>query len=235
MLKVALRGLLARKFRLALTATAVLLGVMFVTTTYVLTDTLDESFDRVFAQSLSDVDMVVRGAPVRGDEDRARIPESAVQQVRAIDGVATARGFVQGYAQLVGRDGEAVDKGVSSSGVTFVGGRTRGPMLLVDDGGTRSRAPHGGGEVAIDLDTARDAGFHVGDTVDVLSAGPRRTFDVVGLFRLGDADTGPFAFVAFDLSTSQDIAAATGRLDAVYVRSDPGVPVTELRRSLRAG
>ena len=48
------------KFRLALTATAVLLGVMFVTTTYVLTDTLDESFDRVFAQSLSDVDVVVR-------------------------------------------------------------------------------------------------------------------------------------------------------------------------------
>src|SRR6476660_5159379 len=177
MLKVALRGLLARKFRLALTATAVLLGVMFVTTTYVLTDTLDESFDRVFAQSLSDVDMVVRGAPVRG-----------------IDGVATAHGFVQGYAQLVGRDGEAVDKGVSSSGVTFVGGRTRGPMLLVDDGGTRGRAPRGADQVAIDVDTARDAGFHVGDTVDVLSAGPRRTFAVVGLFRLGNADSGPFAF-----------------------------------------
>jgi ABC-type lipoprotein release transport system permease subunit len=34
MLKVALRGVLARKFRLALTGTAVLLGMMFVTTTY---------------------------------------------------------------------------------------------------------------------------------------------------------------------------------------------------------
>ena len=43
MLKVARRGVLARKFRLALTGTAVLLGVMFVTTTYVLTDTLDRS------------------------------------------------------------------------------------------------------------------------------------------------------------------------------------------------
>src|SRR6476646_5324204 len=234
MLKVALRGLLARKFRLALTATAVLLGVMFVTTTYVLTDTLDESFDRVFAQSLSDVDMVVRGAPVRGD-DRARIPQSAIDQVRAIDGVAAAHGFGQGYAQLVGRNGEAVDKGGPASGVTFVGGRERGPMLLVDDGGTRSRAPRGADEVAIDVDTARDAGFHVGDTVDVLSAGPRRTFEVVGLFRLGDADTGPFAFAAFDLPTSQEITAAGGRLDAVYVRSDPGVPAAELRRSLRAG
>jgi len=235
MLKVALRGVVARKFRLALTATAVLLGVMFVTTTYVLTDTLDRSFDRVFAQSLSDVDMVVRGAPVRGGDDRDRIPQSVVQQVRGVDGVATAHGFVQGYAQLVGRDGEAVDKGGPAAGVTFVGGRQRGPMLLVDDGGIRSRAPRGADQVAIDVDTARDAGLHVGDTVDVLSAGPRRSFVVAGLFRLGDgADTGPFAFTAFDLPTSQEITAAVGRLDAVYVRSDPGVPVAELRRSLRA-
>jgi putative ABC transport system permease protein len=235
MLKVALRGVLARKFRLVLTATAVLLGVMFVTTTYVLTDTLNESFDRVLAQSLADVDLVVRGTPVRGD-DRARIPESAVERVRAVDGVASAHGFVQGYAQFVGRDGEAVDKGVSSAGVTFVGGRERGPMVLVDDGGTRSRAPHGRNEVAMDVDTARGAGFHVGDHVDVLSAGPRRTFDLVGVFQFGDgADTGPFSFAAFDLPTSQDIAAAVGRLDAVYVRGDPGVPVAQLRRSLRAG
>jgi putative ABC transport system permease protein len=235
MLKVALRGVLARKFRLALTATAVLLGVMFVTTTYVLTDTLDESFNRVFTQSLSDVDMVVRGAPVRGDDDRARIPESAVQQVRAVDGVASARGFVQGYAQFVGRDGDAVDKGGPAAGVTFVGGRRRGPMVLVDDGSTRSRAPRGGDEVAMDIDTAHDAGFHVGDSVDVLSAGPRRSFELVGLFRLGDADTGPFAFAAFDLPASQEIAAAVGRLDAVYVRGEPGVSVAELRRSLREG
>jgi putative ABC transport system permease protein len=233
-LKVALRGLLARKFRLALTAAAVLLGVMFVTTTYVLTDTLDESFNRIFEQSLSDVDVVVRGAPLRGDDDRTRMPQSVVDDVRGVDGVASARGFVQGYAQLVGRDGEAVDKGVSSAGVTFVGGRQRGPMLLVDDGGTRSRAPRGADEMVVDVDTAREAGFHVGDTVDVLSAGPRRTFELVGVFRLGDADTGPFAFLAFDLPTSQDVAAAVGRLDAVYVRGDPGVPVAELRRSLRA-
>ena len=85
-------------------------------------------------------------------------PQSVVDQVRGIDGVASARGFVQGYAQLIGRDGEAVDKGVSSTGVTFVGGRARGPMLLVDDGGTRSRGPRGADELAIDLDTAVDAG-----------------------------------------------------------------------------
>ncbi len=236
MLKVALRGVLARKFRLALTAVAVLLGVMFVTTTYVLTDTLDESFNRVFSQSLADVDVVVRGLPGSRDGDPARLPAAAVADVRAVDGVASARGFVQGYAQFVGRDGEAVDKGGPSIGVTFVGGRERGPLVLVDEDGRTSRAPRGGLEVAMDVDTARDAGFHVGDSVDVLSAGPRQTFRLVGVFTFGaGADTGPLAFAAFDLPTSQRVAVAPDLLDAIYVRADPGVSSETLRRSLRAG
>jgi putative ABC transport system permease protein len=235
MLKVALRGVLARRFRLALTAIAVLLGVMFVTTTYVLTDTLDASFDRVFSQSLSDVDVVVRGVPKEDRGDASRIPDATVARVRAVDGVASARGFVQGYAQFVDRAGDAVDKGGPAVGITFVGGRHRGPLHLVDDRGTRSHAPRGGGDVAMDLDTAREAGFRVGDTVDVLSAGPRRTFTLVGLFTIGEgADTGPLAFAAFDLATSQQIAAAPGLVDAVYVRGEPGVPSTSARRSLRA-
>ena len=235
MLKVALRGVLARKFRLALTGTAVLLGVMFVTTTYVLTDTLDRSFQRVFSQSLADVDVVVRGEPAAGDDDPRRVPDTILGAVRAADGVAAANGFVQGYAQFLDRNGDAVDKGGPAVGVTFVGGRASGPLRLVDDGGRRSRSPAGALQVAMDLDTARAAGFHVGDEVDVLSAGPRASYELVGLFTVGDgADTGPLSFAAFDLPTSQRVAAAPGLLDAVYVRGTRGVDAATLRRSLRA-
>ena len=52
MWKTTIRGLLARRVRLVLTAMAVLLGVSFVSATYVLTDTVRRSFDAVFAQSL---------------------------------------------------------------------------------------------------------------------------------------------------------------------------------------
>src|SRR6266700_518936 len=45
MWKATIRGILARRVRLALTALAVVLGVTFVTGTYVLTDTLDRSFN----------------------------------------------------------------------------------------------------------------------------------------------------------------------------------------------
>jgi putative ABC transport system permease protein len=54
----------------------------------------------------------------------------------------------------------------------------------------------------MDLDTARGRGFRVGDTVSVLSAGPRESYTLVGLFTIGDgADTGPLSFAAFDLPT----------------------------------
>ena len=67
MWKATIRGLLARQVRLALTALAVLLGVSFVSATYVLTDTVKRSFDAVFAQTLSGVDLQVQGPRPLGD------------------------------------------------------------------------------------------------------------------------------------------------------------------------
>jgi hypothetical protein len=85
----------------------VLFGVLFVTTTYVLTDTLDESFDRVFTRSLSGVDVVVRGAPAPGDDgqrtrelgllramgaSRRQVVGAVVVEAAVVGGVASAGG-----------------------------------------------------------------------------------------------------------------------------------------------
>ena len=205
MLKVALRGVLARKFRLALTGIAVLLGVTFVTTTYVLTDTLDASFRRVFSQSLADVDVVVRGAPDDGDDDARRIPDAILEQVRETDGVASARGFVQGYAQFVDRERRRGRQGRSvGRASTFVGGASIGTRCASSTtaGGaavhrrvpTRSRWT---------VDTAREGGLP-GRRRSRRALG-RAAGDVrrsSGCSSLGEgADTGPLSFAAFDLPT----------------------------------
>ena len=49
MRRVMIKGLLAHKLRLALTALSVVLGVGFVAGTFVLTDTLSSTFDNLFA------------------------------------------------------------------------------------------------------------------------------------------------------------------------------------------
>jgi putative ABC transport system permease protein len=46
--KVALRGFAQRKLRAFVTALAVLLGVAFIAGSYVLTDTINRSFDDIF-------------------------------------------------------------------------------------------------------------------------------------------------------------------------------------------
>ena len=59
MRRVALRGLLARKTRLVLTALAIALGVTLISGTFVFTDTINTSFDRIFSEAYKATDVVV--------------------------------------------------------------------------------------------------------------------------------------------------------------------------------
>src|ERR1700722_12410268 len=61
MRKVTLRGLLAHKLRLALTALAIVLGVTFISGTFVLTDTLNSTFSTLFSSVYRNIDFQVRG------------------------------------------------------------------------------------------------------------------------------------------------------------------------------
>jgi putative ABC transport system permease protein len=237
MWKATIRGLLARKVRLALTALAVLLGVSFVSATYVLTDTVRQSFDAVFSQTVSGVDLQVQAASPFGDASNpSRMPERSLSEVRQVPGVARAEGFVKGYAQYVGRDGESIGGGGPPTiGVSWV---RDGPMHLVRDG--TSHAPRGPDQVAMDVGTARAHGFEVGDRVRILLTGPAREFRIVGLFGFGNRDDfGAVTFAAFDLPTAQAAFDAPRALDAVYVQGQPGLPIatlqTRLQTSLGAG
>ena len=61
MTKFALRALLGRKLRTALTAFAIVLGVATVSGTYVLTDSIDKAFGSIFTDSRKGSDAVISG------------------------------------------------------------------------------------------------------------------------------------------------------------------------------
>ena len=199
MWKATVRGLFARKVRLALTALAILLGVSFISATYVLTDTVKQSFEAVFAQTLSGVDLQVQGASALGDVGGpGRIPDASIDEVRAVPGVARAEGFLKTtLATFVDAEGNDIGGGGPPTiGVSWV---TDGPFRL-----TAGRPPDGAREVAMDAGTAPKHGFVVGDDVRVLLSGAAKKFAIVGLFGLGDrADFGALTFAAFDLATAQ--------------------------------
>src|SRR5207244_5492461 len=109
MWRATLKGLLAHKVRLALTALAVVLGVGFVVGTYVLTDTMNRAFDDLFRVINKGVAVQVQAVPKftatgPGGQDAGtpeRVPASLVDRIKQVPGVRTAEGTLAGYAQLV--------------------------------------------------------------------------------------------------------------------------------------
>ena len=57
----AIKGLLSRKLRTALTAVAIVLGVAMISGTYVLTDSIDQAFNRIFTDIRAGSNAVISG------------------------------------------------------------------------------------------------------------------------------------------------------------------------------
>jgi len=230
MWRATVQGVRARKVRLLLTALSVVLGVTFVCGTYVLTDTLKQSFHSVFAQFASGSDLVVRTPAPFGDSEgsRERLPASVVSRVRDIPGVAAADGFLTGTAKFVAKDGSAIQVGGAPTiGVSWSGDEV-GPVRLA-----AGRAPTGPHDVAMDAGTARRNGFAVGDRVRVQLTGPAEDFTIVGLFRIGDRDDfGGVSIAAFDPETAQRVFDAPALYDAVNVRLAPGARPGQVSRAI---
>src|SRR5215213_4672095 len=229
MWKATIRGLFARNVRLALTALAILLGVAFVSATYVLTDSVKRSFESVFAQTLTGVDLQVQGASALGDGSTpGRIPDATTAAVARLPGVRSAQGFVRtSLAQFVDADGDTIGGGGPPTfGISWV---DEGPLGL-----TAGHAPDGPRQVAMDAGTAAKHGYRVGDRVRVLLSGAAREYEIVGLFGFGDStDFGAVTFAAFDLATAQREFDARGSVDAVYVQRDADVTTRELEARIQ--
>ena len=111
MFRLTLKELAARKLRLLTTAFAVLLGVAFMAGTIVFTDTIGATFDSVLAEANEGVDAYVRtpsAIDVGYGEPGPRLDASLLDTVASVDGVDEVALRINGYAQLVGPDGEPV-------------------------------------------------------------------------------------------------------------------------------
>ena len=188
MLKTTIKGLAARRLRLFATALAVLLGVAFMSGTFVLTDTIAKTFHDLFGSVYVHTDAVVRGRatlePAEFDAQRPRIDAALVRTVTGVPGVRAAEGNVFDYAQLVNEQGKAVGKAETAYGLNWnqVGGLN--PFTLVE-----GRAPRADDEVVINKAAADQGNFAVGDTATVLvHVGPQR-LRIVGIVKFGTADS----------------------------------------------
>ncbi|MGO9581271.1 MAG: ABC transporter permease [Acidimicrobiales bacterium] len=234
MRRATIKGLLAHKLRLALTALAIVLGVTFVSGTFVLTDTLHSTFTTLFGQVYQNVSFIVRARPAFGTgegEPAQPIPQSMVATVGAVPGVQYVSGSVEGYAQLVSPAGKAISNGGAPSlGVSWQPNSQLSSLHLVS-----GLPPTNAHEVAIDVATASKYHFAVGDRVRVFLPGQPQTFVLTGVVRFGTADNLAGATIAaFTLPTAQRLFGEVGKLDGVAVLARSGVNKAELQRAIAA-
>ncbi|MEV1288931.1 FtsX-like permease family protein [Micromonospora sp. NPDC049679] len=233
MLRATLKSLLARKLRLILSGLAVVLGVMFVSGAFVLTDTLGRSFDSVFSSAYSQIDVAVSAKPkiavseLEGEQIAANFPTSTVDKVKAVPGVAKATGVVAADgARVIGKNGKVV----TSFGPPQLGGNWIGEDELVQL--REGRGPTSDNEIVVNVTVAEAAKIKVGDRVGVLTLAPKREFTLVGVFGYsgGRDSLGGVQEVMFTEPIAQQLMLGErGVYNNVSVEAANGVRATALR------
>jgi putative ABC transport system permease protein len=231
LLRVALKGLLARKLRTVLTGFAVVVGVAFVAGTFVFTDTIDASFKDLFERASKGTDVSVQSR-LAVEQDFATPPPmdaSTLERVQGVDGVAEAAGFVSADATLLDPDGEVITSGGPPT-LLLSSGPERFDPFTYDEGGP----PEGSDQVAIDKATADEFGWHEGDTVTVAAREPQKQYTVSGIARLGDSDNlAGSRMVLMPLEEAQRVLREDGYHD-ISVAASSGTSPEELKSRVAA-
>jgi putative ABC transport system permease protein len=180
-----LRGLASRKLRSALTAIAILLGVTMISGTLVLTDQIDRAFVQIFQAGNATIDVVVKQKPpFENVQTSVYLNADVVDEVRQVDGVATAQPFIQSEGYLIA-NGEAMN--ASGGAPSFVFSNL--PQDLNPYTPIAGRLPETSGEVAVAEEIAAKGNVEVGSQQQLATQDGVKDVTVVGILQYGDGDT----------------------------------------------
>jgi putative ABC transport system permease protein len=235
MIAVALKGLAARKVRALLTAFAIVIGVSMVSGTFILTDTMQKSFNGLFTASSDRTDAVISGKTIvknstNGGE--ATIDASLLAKVKSLPEVGAASGIVApneaNTADIIGKNGKSVAKESVGAGYDPAGVRFS-PIGLKD--GAWPTSPD---QVAIDAGSAGKEHLTPGDKVVVSTRGKKHSYTMSGTTTFGGEDSLGFASVAvWDMKTAQTLLDRVGRFDSISIAAKAGTPASELLKAVK--
>ncbi|MEU7134757.1 FtsX-like permease family protein [Streptomyces sp. NPDC046261] len=231
-LKTSFRNFLAHKGRMALSAIAVLLSVAFVCGTLVFTDTMNATFDKLFASTASDVAV----SPKKNDDAQETgrpqtLPASLQAKLATVPGVAKVEPHATSQQITVAT---AKNKSISpSSGAPTVGtnwDESQKKSVEITSG----HEPRGAGEAVLDADTADKHGVKKGDTLRVIATPGDFTVRVVGIATYRTTNPGA-AVLYFDTPTAQaKLLGSTGVYSGYGLTAASGVSDEQLKKGVTA-
>ncbi|MFF6880114.1 ABC transporter permease [Streptomyces sp. NPDC012474] len=231
MFRTALRNVLAHKARLLMTVLAVMLGVAFVSGTLVFTNTISDAYQKSSAKGFDQVDVAMTADYKDAEGDRVgklhELTQAVLDKSERVPGAASAIGVVHNFTAIADKDGKLIGQGFQSQGGNYWGAKDpRYPLVS-------GHAPKGRGEILIDSETAKRAGYEVGDTVRMSVDGPVLTPRITGIFTTDDGNVAAGgSLTLFDTPTAQKLLGKPGVYDQIDVKAKPGVTQAALKAEL---
>ncbi|MFG2943681.1 ABC transporter permease [Streptomyces adustus] len=236
-LKTSMRNFFAHKGRMALSAVAVLLSVAFVCGTLVFTDTMNTTFDKLFAATSSDVTVSARSASDTGETTSGNgkppvMPTSVLDKVRGLSGVKSAEGAVFSSAVTV-VDADKDNLSPSSGAPTIVGSWNANEARTMKI--TSGAAPKGSDQVMVDADTADKHDLKLGDEIGVISAVGTHTAKISGIATFTVTNPGAAIFYLDTATAQQALVGQAGVYTNVNVTAAAGTSDEQLKKNVTAG
>ncbi|WP_022910245.1 ABC transporter permease [Aestuariimicrobium kwangyangense] len=208
MWKATFTSLWARKLRLAMSTLAIILGVAFVSGSFVFSDMIMNSFKGIISSTISDVDVAKDpGASVQGgNAATSGITPAVIERVKQVEGVQEAQGSIYGTGVIViATSGKALasvgppQMGFNWGTLPALGGQ---PGITLLSG----REPRSDDEITMDPDTLARSGHGLSDAVKVITpnAGTIEV-TVVGTATFGNGSTAGATYVFFTGHRAQQI------------------------------
>ncbi|HEX4437755.1 MAG TPA: ABC transporter permease [Solirubrobacteraceae bacterium] len=233
MLSLVLRGFMQRKLRVALTAIAIVLGVALMSGTYILTDTINHSFGKIFQTASKGHDVVVSPAEQLGREVRSEtspVTQSMIEQVRRTPGVAEAAGSIFSEGTFLDTHRKRLTSGFAPA---FIASLT--PTRFESFKPVKGSFPSNASQVAIDEATAQRSGLKIGRQMIVAGTAATGRYTIVGILKFGGGESFGGAGAALLLpSEAQRLLGEPGRFDQIDVAGKPGTSPGDLRDRIRA-
>ena len=242
---IAWKNLKTYPVRIFLTTSSIILGVAVIIASNIFSESNKSAFDNLFTGIYEGVDLVVQ--PIQedfaegfsGDGGQGpisfevkKIPDERIEEISNLPSVKAAWGEVLGFAQFIKIvDGETV---LISNGFapTFGAAWDSNPYaaqwsLVEGDPPTNTK------EVVMDVVTAENHDFSVGDRVTVLAGATPASFTIVGIAEFANVGApGGATFALFEFRTAQKLLDSRGEVDLINVVIENNFDINDVKTQI---
>ena len=254
---IAWKNLKTYPVRIFLTTSSIILGVAVIIASNIFSESNKSAFDNLFTGIYEGVDLVVQ--PIQEDFAQGfsgdggqgpisfevkKIPDEKIQEIENLPSVKAAWGEVLGYAQFIKfgprQDCHALVKECPRETIliqngfapTFGAAWDSNPYAqqwaLVE-----GQPPTNIKEVVMDVVTAENHGFAVGDKVTVLAGATPATFTVTGIAEFANVGSpGGATFALFEFKTAQRLLDSRGKVDLINVVIEDNFDINDVKNQI---